>query len=211
MKHNAKSSPSDRDKGSIRAKHVHGNESKGDSGDGKECHFIEEMGNNLVCEDNAVVPANTLSKLLALEESLETDGTAASEGKQNKKGKQHRKISLPLLRFLDKKKKGWNNLKAKMRLSEVRRKVSSWRSVRILSKVLVIRLKLKMVRSLIKRKVRKQCKQDFEEKGDELCKKRILMGVRCKPLSSTGTLRYDEDGIFLPEITSFTSTPSHHC
>ncbi|OIW07099.1 hypothetical protein TanjilG_02733 [Lupinus angustifolius] len=198
MKHNAKTSPSDRDKGSTRVKHVHGNESK---------------GNNLVCEDDEVVPANTLSKLLTLEEGLESDAMAASEGKQNKKGKQ------PLLSFVDKKKKGWNNLKAKIRFSEVRRKVSSWRSVGILSKVLVIRLKLKMVRSIIKRKVRKQSKHDLEQNGDEngeedkgreLCKKRILMGVRCKPLSSSGTLRYDEDGIFLPEITSFTSTPSHH-
>ncbi|KAF3454565.1 hypothetical protein FNV43_RR05013 [Rhamnella rubrinervis] len=39
-----------------------------------------------------------------------------------------------------------------------------------------------------------------EESGDrELCKKRILMGSKCKPLNLSGTLQYDSNGILLPE------------
>ncbi|KAH7574659.1 hypothetical protein JRO89_XS03G0327600 [Xanthoceras sorbifolium] len=36
--------------------------------------------------------------------------------------------------------------------------------------------------------------------GEELCKKRILMGERCRPLNVSGTLHYDEDGILLPDV-----------
>ncbi|KAJ6883388.1 hypothetical protein NC652_030575 [Populus alba x Populus x berolinensis] len=39
-----------------------------------------------------------------------------------------------------------------------------------------------------------------EECGEELCKKRILMGEKCKPLSFSGSLHYDEDGTLLPEV-----------
>lgn len=39
-----------------------------------------------------------------------------------------------------------------------------------------------------------------EECGEELCKKRILMGEKCKPLNISGSLHYDEDGILLPEV-----------
>ncbi|XWS58131.1 hypothetical protein CRYUN_Cryun08bG0008200 [Craigia yunnanensis] len=34
----------------------------------------------------------------------------------------------------------------------------------------------------------------------ELCKKRILMGVRCRPLNHSGIIQYDENGVLLPEI-----------
>ncbi|XP_010524850.1 PREDICTED: uncharacterized protein LOC104802786 [Tarenaya hassleriana] len=34
---------------------------------------------------------------------------------------------------------------------------------------------------------------------EELCKKRILMGEKCRPLNRSGTLLYDGDGILLPE------------
>ncbi|KAM1038687.1 hypothetical protein ACFX13_034068 [Malus domestica] len=42
-------------------------------------------------------------------------------------------------------------------------------------------------------------KQEGREE-EELCKKRILMGGKCKPLSLSGTLRYDENGILVTEI-----------
>lgn len=243
IKDNAPASVSDRDKGSTRAnrgtgvlvgnKRALGNgkcpfkgkksEPQDDSGDGKEWRATREWGNKLVCGDDGVVVATSLSQLLTVEGTLEPYGTVTGEGKQNRKDKQPVKMSLPLFRFLDKK-KGWNNfMKAKIRFSsygddvvtmfsQVKRKVSSCRLVRIPSKILVIRLKLRMVRSLLKKKVTKQFEQDLEQEADEnvdvdkkeeLCKKRILMGVRCKPLSSSGTLKYDEDGIFLPE------TPCH--
>ncbi|KAE9618943.1 hypothetical protein Lalb_Chr02g0148001 [Lupinus albus] len=220
IKDNAPTSPSDRDKKSLgnnRRCLFKGkkNEPRGDSEEGKKCQLTEEFGNNLVYENEEVLAATTLSKLLTLEKSLEPDGTASSEGKQNKKYKKPVKMSLPLLSFLDKKNKGWRNFKVSIRFSKVRRKVSSWHLVWIPSKLLGIRLKLKMVRSVMKRKVTKQSKKKGDKYGnkergeEELCKKRILMGVKCKPLSSSGILRYDEDGIFLPEIPSFTSTPCH--
>ncbi|KAI5658639.1 hypothetical protein M9H77_27432 [Catharanthus roseus] len=52
---------------------------------------------------------------------------------------------------------------------------------------------------------RKEMKSDDEDEdggkegGYELCKKRILMGGKCKPLNLSGKLRYDENGILLPE------------
>ncbi|MED6148112.1 hypothetical protein PIB30_050124 [Stylosanthes scabra] len=83
-----------------------------------------------------------------------------------------------------------------------RRKVSLWRLIRIPSRMLIIRaLKLKMVKSLAtKKKVRKQSEQGKGDDGEaegvlevELCKRRILMGAKCKPLSSSGVLRHPVD------------------
>ncbi|XWS40799.1 hypothetical protein CRYUN_Cryun17cG0026500 [Craigia yunnanensis] len=34
----------------------------------------------------------------------------------------------------------------------------------------------------------------------ELCKKRILMGERCRPLNHSGIIQYDENGVLMPEI-----------
>lgn len=41
-----------------------------------------------------------------------------------------------------------------------------------------------------------------EKEGYELCRRRILMGERCKPLNVSGKLQYDETGILLPEDIS---------
>ncbi|KAK4427626.1 hypothetical protein Salat_1531600 [Sesamum alatum] len=39
-----------------------------------------------------------------------------------------------------------------------------------------------------------------EDAGElELCKKRILMGEKCRPLNISGTLHYDKNGVLLPE------------
>lgn len=41
---------------------------------------------------------------------------------------------------------------------------------------------------------------EIEDTGDdELCKKRILMGEKCKPLNASGALHYDKNGVLLPE------------
>lgn len=54
----------------------------------------------------------------------------------------------------------------------------------------------------------KQTEEDTEQNynedvqglnGEELCKKRILMGVKCRPLNSSGILHYDHSGLLLPE------------
>ncbi|PIN08834.1 hypothetical protein CDL12_18591 [Handroanthus impetiginosus] len=45
----------------------------------------------------------------------------------------------------------------------------------------------------------KEC-EAVEDNGElELCKKRILMGERCRPLNISGALHYDKEGILLPE------------
>ncbi|KAG5549069.1 hypothetical protein RHGRI_014439 [Rhododendron griersonianum] len=45
-------------------------------------------------------------------------------------------------------------------------------------------------------------KEEEEERGEEeeLCKKRILMGQKCRPLHQSGVLRYDGNGVLLPEV-----------
>ncbi|GMP40059.1 hypothetical protein CsSME_00010651 [Camellia sinensis var. sinensis] len=39
-----------------------------------------------------------------------------------------------------------------------------------------------------------------EEEAEELCKKRILMGEKCRPLNLSGALHYDKNGVLLPEL-----------
>lgn len=45
-------------------------------------------------------------------------------------------------------------------------------------------------------------KEEEESDGEEmeLCKKRILMGDKCKPLNISGSLHYDKNGVLLPEL-----------
>ncbi|XP_050273878.1 uncharacterized protein LOC126716884 [Quercus robur] len=86
---------------------------------------------------------------------------------------------------------------------------SSGHLIRVPSKILTTRKKLRVARSL-RKKMNKQFERgseeendgkDKEEKGElELCKKRILMGEKCRPLGFSGTLQYDKDGILLPEV-----------
>ncbi|CAH9087444.1 unnamed protein product [Cuscuta europaea] len=45
--------------------------------------------------------------------------------------------------------------------------------------------------------------EEEKEEGIELCKKRILMGDRCKPLSISGRLNYDKNGVLLPELLPY--------
>lgn len=170
---------------------------------GKEKHNKAAFSNEF--QPKPVVGA--LSQLLLLEQALEQD-----EGRHSRMDKQRLKI---LLGFLEKK-KGLNNfITAKWRASKkdfhgvvtrfrkVRRKVSSWRFVRIPSKLVVIRLKLKMIKSFMKKKVT----VNFEHEDDdrELCKKRILMGQRCKPLCSLSPyyLGYETDRLLLPGAIVF--------
>ena len=211
-----KNTVSDRDEGSIRAKPktslgsvfsgVLGNKryslpSKVKK-NGKEKHNMAAFSNEF--EPKPVVGA--LSQLLLLEQALEQD-----EGRHSRMDKQRLKI---LLGFLEKK-KGLNNfITAKWRASKkdfhvvvtrfgkVRRKINSWRLVRIPSKLVVIHLKLKMIKSFMKKKVTKQFEHEDDDR--ELCKKRILMGQRCKPLRSPSPyyLGYETDRLLLPEMTS---------
>ncbi|KAG8648297.1 hypothetical protein MANES_09G174200v8 [Manihot esculenta] len=75
---------------------------------------------------------------------------------------------------------------------------------RVPSRILTCRRNLKMSRPLMKTTSRQSNEgksSDREEKdGEELCKKRILMGEKCRPLSYSGKLEYDRDGILLPHV-----------
>jgi len=137
------------------------------------------------CGDEPVEVA--FSQLLALEES---DGSG--EGKQNSKERQDVKMKLPLLSFLYKK-KGWKNfMRARFSSDEngkSKKKLSLRRSFRIPSKILLFGLKLKLTKFQLKKKATKQFEEDAaadENEDRELWKKRILMGGRCRPLSSPG-------------------------
>ena len=64
------------------------------------------------------------------------------------------------------------------------------------SKTLTSHRKLKTARSI--KKISMQMGGKSEKR--ELCKKRILMGRRCRPLNHSGIIQYDENGVLLPEI-----------
>ncbi|MCD7446460.1 hypothetical protein HAX54_007773 [Datura stramonium] len=65
---------------------------------------------------------------------------------------------------------------------------------------------IRRAKSIHKRVVKqeKECKHEDEKEQEEveleLCKKRILMGGKCRPLSASGSLHYDQNGILLPEL-----------
>ncbi|KAK4378881.1 hypothetical protein RND71_000743 [Anisodus tanguticus] len=65
---------------------------------------------------------------------------------------------------------------------------------------------IRRVKSIHKRVVKqgRECKHEDGEEQEkvelELCKKRILMGGKCQPLSASGSLHYDQNGILLPEL-----------
>ncbi|KAJ9180303.1 hypothetical protein P3X46_008569 [Hevea brasiliensis] len=75
---------------------------------------------------------------------------------------------------------------------------------RVPSRILTCRRNLKMSQSLTKIKstrINEGKSSERKDRGEEeLCKKRILMGEKCKPLSYSGTLEYDKDGVLLPDV-----------
>ncbi|RID43598.1 hypothetical protein BRARA_I00448 [Brassica rapa] len=79
-----------------------------------------------------------------------------------------------------------------------RQKKSFWGSARIGLRILILGQRLKTRR---RRKRRQRRSVSFSESNgdEELCKKRILMGERCKPINRSGVLQYDGDGILVPE------------
>ncbi|KAJ0080133.1 hypothetical protein Patl1_22309 [Pistacia atlantica] len=84
------------------------------------------------------------------------------------------------------------------------RQESSLSLPRVPSRIMMTRQRLKMARSMRKKPVnlgsRETDQEDGERSGQELCKKRILLGGKCRPLNYSGTLQYDKDGVLLPEI-----------
>lgn len=121
------------------------------------------------------------------------------------------KARLPLLSFLTRKK----SLKKLMKretdtagVDGVGKQESSGQLVPVPDSKLILTdpRKWRVARSIIRRacnmKTRgeeygEDSKQEDGRKAseDELCKKRILMGGKCKPLSISGTLHYDRNGI----------------
>ncbi|KAI3742251.1 hypothetical protein L1987_59931 [Smallanthus sonchifolius] len=51
-------------------------------------------------------------------------------------------------------------------------------------------------------------KHEGKEEALELCKKRIIMGKKCRPLNVSGALHYDKNGVLVPE--DFIFSPSNH-
>ncbi|KAK9292287.1 hypothetical protein L1049_020251 [Liquidambar formosana] len=66
------------------------------------------------------------------------------------------------------------------------------------SRISFSRVKLRRENS-IRKKATNQVEEEEERGEEELCKKRILMGERCRPLNMSGILQYDKNGIILPE------------
>ncbi|OIS99860.1 hypothetical protein A4A49_08122 [Nicotiana attenuata] len=84
-------------------------------------------------------------------------------------------------------------------------KTISWASIQRPTGYCIIR----SMKSIHKRMMKqgRKCKHedgDEQEKVElELCKKRILMGDKCRPLSASGSLHYDQNGILLPEVLPY--------
>ncbi|KAG6427198.1 hypothetical protein SASPL_111439 [Salvia splendens] len=51
----------------------------------------------------------------------------------------------------------------------------------------------------VKLRLKTKTKSANKEPPEELCKKRILMGEKCRALNLSGVLHYDNQGILLPE------------
>ncbi|KAI3801320.1 hypothetical protein L1987_29424 [Smallanthus sonchifolius] len=51
-------------------------------------------------------------------------------------------------------------------------------------------------------------KHEGKEEELELCKKRIIMGKKCRPLNVSGALHYDKNGVLVPE--DFIISPYNH-
>lgn len=127
------------------------------------------------------------------------------EGKNNRKDKR----PLTLSSFTDQK-RGWSFFKTNYcsEAAEDSTDVPSWKVLGI--KVRSCRLvrvvsRIQSITRSMKKKVRKQTEYDRNREEDEeeqlcLCKKRILMGARCKPLHFSGALQYDTDGLLMPGI-----------
>ncbi|CAN4111023.1 unnamed protein product [Withania somnifera] len=70
--------------------------------------------------------------------------------------------------------------------------------------------RVKFIHKRVVKQGRESKHEDEEEQEKinlELCKKRILMGGKCRPLSASGSLHYDQDGILLPELPYEESRP----
>ncbi|KAF9681532.1 hypothetical protein SADUNF_Sadunf05G0011400 [Salix dunnii] len=164
-----------------------------------------------------------LRKLLEIHEEEEEPQVEKREKTPNTEEENYLSVSSPFSSFFSKctsldffrgkinTGNGWNHkLLGGVGMSDTltERKDSRSSLLRNSSRVLGTRLqKLKMAGSFAKTAMRQvigkseQIREERrEEGGEELCKKRILMGEKCKPLNFSGSLHYDEDGILLPEV-----------
>lgn len=83
-------------------------------------------------------------------------------------------------------------LAVKPKQKTIQKKENFWQSARFRLKILFLGQRLKTTRGR-----RRSLSEGIVD--EELCKKRILMGERCKPMNKSGVLQYDADGILLPE------------
>lgn len=146
--------------------------------------------------------------------SLLVEGTTSEEDQpifddEDKRSKvRPQKVSLPLAYFFNMEKNEKNNknngddVGNSNGLMVIGRQESSRHLIRIPSrKSTSSRRKLRI--AIYVRKMgndnKTAIRSEERDVGQELCKKRILMGGKCKPLNLSGTLQYDNNGILLPE------------
>ncbi|EOA23038.1 hypothetical protein CARUB_v10003806mg [Capsella rubella] len=79
----------------------------------------------------------------------------------------------------------------KNKQNPIQNKESFWEMARIRLEILILGQRLM--------KTRRQRSLSESKGEEELCKKRILMGERCKPINKSGVLQYGGDGILLPD------------
>ncbi|KAG6773143.1 hypothetical protein POTOM_020400 [Populus tomentosa] len=194
----------------------------------KACSKVHKNGDGYLAFGVALRPASpeyyALKKLLEIEEEEEEEPKVEKrENTPCTAADNYLKVSFPFLSFFSRYTSlgffrgkintgnGWNhNLLGGGGMSDTltEGKDCSSNLLRNSSRVLSTRLqKLKMAGSFAKTAMRQigaiseQVREERrEECGEELCKKRILMGEKCKPLNFSGSLHYDEDGILLPEV-----------
>lgn len=82
-------------------------------------------------------------------------------------------------------------------------KTFNWASIKRQKACYCISRRVKAIHKRLVKQER-ECKHEDEEEQEkvelELCKKRILMGGKCRPLGASGSLHYDQNGMLLPEL-----------
>lgn len=82
-------------------------------------------------------------------------------------------------------------------------KTINWASIKRQTAGYCISRRVKSIRNRVLKQGKEHKHENEKEQEEvelELCKKRILMGGKCRPLSASGILHYDQDGILLPEL-----------
>ncbi|KAM7274414.1 hypothetical protein ACFE04_029078 [Oxalis oulophora] len=169
-------------------------------------------------EEEVDVSSNLVEKMFLVDKALETNEQVLEDEEEKKKISQEKSLSFSF--FIDKKAINFNPDSTTNRSMSVSRgrgynslitsngdddhclrdRSNSCRSYSP-SRMLMGRKKWTMIGRSVRRKgtSRMMNEEKYSGDDDQLCKKRILMGEKCKPLGNSGKLEYDEDGVLLPD------------